>query len=104
MAEISPLAQAIVPRFSDFRRSDNVEDRRDEGFLSKLQAYASMPSLDDFKEMIRHPLTPLQYPTVSGRYAPQPIPPLTPLAIEAGANQIGTPSFGSMPAAALGQR
>lgn len=106
MAEVSPLARAFA---SDFRRSDNIEDRRKEHFLSLPQA-PQIPNV--FADNISgfQGMTNLNWQT---DFAPQPQP--NNLSDEAGANILQSmidkyladrspnPSFGSMPAMALGQ-
>lgn len=77
-----------VSRFGSLS-PNGVEDRRDEGLLAKLQAYAQFPSLDTLKEMLQHPLTMPEAAPVAARYPQQPLGPINPLGVQAGMLQIG---------------
>jgi hypothetical protein len=76
--------------FSNFRRSDNIDDRRGgEGLLSWLQAYAQFPSMAEWSEIINNPMTPVENLSIGARYTvPKSLPPPSPLAISAGYNDI----------------
>lgn len=87
---VEDVGSALTGKYVDFRRSDNIEDRRDNSrileFLDGLRAQmvADTPSMDQIQDIWNNPFT-MQGELAARRLQ---IPPHTPLSLEAGTGQL----------------
>jgi hypothetical protein len=92
MSDAQKIAQLLLApddKYADWRRSDNIDDRRGESVFSKLPSMLGLPSYSwaDLAAMAKNPMTPMDqiFPERHGMVVPDP----NHLAIQAGALDIG---------------